>query len=305
MASRLLPGTPIGPFEYHGTRADDPNDLIPHEHRRDLRALRTLCAWLGHDDSKSLNTLDTLVTEDGTPYIKHWLIDFGASLGSASFMANSPRDGNVYLFDWKSSASQFLTLGLYAPKWQRAKYPALPSAGRFEYEVFDPNAWVGDYPSAAFRNENPADRAWAARKIAAFTDEEIRAIVSLGEYSDPAAEEWVARCITERRNKIVNAFLSGTAALDGFAVRDGQLQWTYAGKNAAVPSIRWSTYENATGERRTIEGEVSERLPRVKAEHLMAELLGPGPAISVYVKMKGDRPIVVGVERAFGTKNAD
>jgi hypothetical protein len=305
MASRLLPGRPLGPFKYDGMRGDDPNDLIPHEHRRDLRALRTLCAWLGHDDSKALNTLDTLVQEDGTPFIKHWLIDFGASLGSASFRANSPRDGNVYLFDWKSSATQFLTLGLYAPKWQRAKYPALPSVGLFEYEVFDPNGWVGDYPSTAFRNENPADRAWAARKIATFTDEEIRAMVALGQYSDPAAEAWVARCIIERRNKIVAAFLTGTAALEGFDVRDGQLQWRYAGKNAAAPAIRWSTFDNRTGERRILPGETTERLPRVSAEYVMAELTGPGPAISVYVKAKGDRPIVVGVERAFATTNVD
>src|SRR5262249_37251771 len=86
MASRLIPGKPVGPFEYFGVRSDDPNDLVPHEHRRDLRALRTFAAWLGHDDSKALNTLDVLVTEDGVPFIKHYLIDFGASLGSASFM---------------------------------------------------------------------------------------------------------------------------------------------------------------------------------------------------------------------------
>ncbi len=54
-------------------------------------------------------------------FVKHYLIDFGASLGSASFRANSPRDGNVYLFDWKSSAKQFLTLGMSVPKWQRAQ----------------------------------------------------------------------------------------------------------------------------------------------------------------------------------------
>src|SRR6266481_6393555 len=101
LASRVIPGQPLGPFEYFGTRSDDPNDLVAHEHRRDLRALRTFAAWLGHDDSKALNTLDMLVTENDVPYIKHYLIDFGASLGSASFMANSPRDGNVYLFDWK------------------------------------------------------------------------------------------------------------------------------------------------------------------------------------------------------------
>jgi hypothetical protein len=306
LASRLLPGRPIGPFKYDGTRGDDPNDLIPHEHRRDLRGLRTLCAWLGHDDSKSLNTLDTLVTEDGTPFVKHWLIDFGASLGSASFMANSPRDGNVYLFDWKTSAAQFFTLGAYAPKWQRAKYPKIPAAGRFEYEVFDPEGWVGDYPSTAFRNENPADRAWAARKIAMFTDAEIKAIVSTGEYSDPAAEYWISKCLIERRNKIVDAFLSGTAALDGFAVRDGRLEWTYAGRMATVPAIRWSVYDNRSGERTMLAGATTEAVPAVDGGFVMAELTGGnGPAISVYVRVKDGRQWVVGVERAFAMRNAD
>ncbi len=64
LASLLISGKPVGPFKYDGTRGDDPNDLVPHEHRRDLRGLRTLCAWLGHDDSKALNTLDVLVQED-------------------------------------------------------------------------------------------------------------------------------------------------------------------------------------------------------------------------------------------------
>jgi hypothetical protein len=300
MASRLLPGRPIGPFKYDGTRGDDPNDLIPHEHRRDLRGLRTLAAWLGHDDSKSLNTLDTVVTEGGTSFVKHWLIDFGASLGSASFMANSPRDGNVYLFDWKSSATQFFTLGLYAPKWQRAKYPALPSVGRFEYEIFDPEAWVSDYPNPAFRNENPADRAWAARKIATFTDDEIRAIVATGQYSDAAAAEWVTRCIVERRNKIVNAFLGGTAAMDRFAVVNGRLEATYLGRNVEVPAIQWSAFNNGTGERRQLAGENSDAVPDADEGFLVADLKGTkGPAVSVYVRNQGGRQFVIGVERQF------
>src|SRR5204862_5443588 len=73
MASLLLAGKPVGPFQYFGARSDDPNDLIPHEHRRDLRGLRTFAAWLGHDDSKALNTLDMLSSDEGTPYIKHYL----------------------------------------------------------------------------------------------------------------------------------------------------------------------------------------------------------------------------------------
>jgi hypothetical protein len=304
MASLLIAGKPVGPFQYQGTRSDDPNDLVPHEHRRDLRGLRTFCAWLGHDDSKALNTLDMLVQENDTPFVKHYLIDFGASLGSASFAANSPRDGNVYLFDWKSSASQFLTFGLYSPKWQHAKYPKLPAAGRFEYEIFDPLRWVSDYPNTAFRNENPSDRAWAARKINAITEKEIRAMVATGQYSDQAAEEWVVKCLVERRKKIVNAFLTGTAGLDRFEVRNNRLESVYVGPGHAPADVRvqWSIFNNLSGERQALNGATSFDLPKVanSVAFLMADLrAASGPSIQVYVKLATERARVVGVERHF------
>ena len=46
VASRYLPGKPLGPFEYEGRRGDDPEDLIPHELRRELRGLWTVAAWI-------------------------------------------------------------------------------------------------------------------------------------------------------------------------------------------------------------------------------------------------------------------
>lgn len=302
MASRLIGGKPLGPFRYYGTRSDDPNDLVQHEHRRDLRGLRTFCAWLGHNDSRAVNTLDVLKEADGTPFIQHYLIDFGATLGSASYAANSPRDGNAYVFGWKSSAAEMFSLGLYSPKWHHAKYPKLPAVGRFEYEVFDPLAWVPEYPNPAFRNENPADRLWAARKIMAFTDEQIQAIVATGQYTDPAAAEWVTRCLIERRKKIIDAVVAGTAGLDRFEVRDNRLDFVNAGpKAAASVQVAWAVFDNETGRRQRLAGERSLQVPPVEsAEYLVAEITGKeGPAISVYVRMGGDRKTVVGVERHF------
>jgi hypothetical protein len=300
LASLYIPGKPLGPFRYYGTRPDDPNDLVPHEHRRDVRALRTFAAWLGHDDSKDINTLDMLVEQEGVPFVKHYLIDFGATLGSASFEANSPRSGNSYLFAWKPAATQLATLGLYSPKWQHAKYPKIKAVGRFEYEVFDPVAWVPEYPNTAYNNENAADRAWAARKIAAFSDEDIRAIVSTGQYSDPAAAAWVEKCLIERRNKITQAFLSGAAALDNFTVREGRLE--FRNPAAAVLQLEWSEFDNRTGLLTNLAGERSRQVPagRPDGSYLRALIRSAnGTAVSVYLKFTNGLASVVGVERTF------
>ena len=57
------------------------------------------------------------------------------------------------------------------------------------------------------------DAFWAARQVAAFTDEEIRALVETGEYSDPRAAEWIANCLIKRRDKIAAAWFSKRPAV--------------------------------------------------------------------------------------------
>ncbi len=77
MAQRGLPGRVIGGFKYFGTRPDDPNDIVPHEHRRELRALQVFGAWTNLVDMKAGNTLDTVITENGRSYVRHYLQDVG------------------------------------------------------------------------------------------------------------------------------------------------------------------------------------------------------------------------------------
>ena len=72
VAGRQLPGKILGGFQYSGTRPDDPNDVVPHEHRRELRALRVFGAWTNLTDLKAANTLDTVLPENGRSVVKHY-----------------------------------------------------------------------------------------------------------------------------------------------------------------------------------------------------------------------------------------
>ena len=50
------------------------------------------------------------------------------------------------------------------------------------------------------------DEFWAARNVMAFTDDDIAAVVSAGEYTEARAEEWITRCLIERRDRIGQFF---------------------------------------------------------------------------------------------------
>jgi hypothetical protein len=218
MASKFLSGKPKGPFRYYGLREDDPNDWIPHEQRRELRGLRLIAAWLHDNDIREQNTLDMYVTEDGRSFLRHYLIDFGSSLGSDTVHPNIDRVGFEYILDGAEAMKSLLSLGIYRRPWEGRRPVRFPSIGYIEAETFEPLRWKPNYPIVAFENMTAADAHWAAKIVTAFTDEHIRAAVSAGEYSDPEAAKYLARVLIERRDRIGRTWLARSGGLDEFSL---------------------------------------------------------------------------------------
>ena len=267
IASLGLPGEPLGPPRYYGTRHDDSNDVIPHEHRRELRGLHVIDSWVDHDESRAIHNLDVLYKEGGMQHVKHFMLGFGSTLGSSTERANSARSGS-YFFSWKESAKQLFTLGLVPPYWAFAKYPDYPSAGRFEWKVFDPEKWVPEYPNPAFRNRLADDEFWGAKLVTAFSDEDLRALVSTAEMSDPKAAAWLVECLAERRNKIGKYYFAKLLPFDQFQVEGEELRWVDLGAKLgympeAGATLQWFAFENEIEKKTMLSGQTSRRLPLV------------------------------------------
>ena len=272
LASLRVPGKPLGPFRYSGTRTDDPNDVVPHEDRRDLRALRVFAAWLNHVDTKSQNTLDTLVAEGGHQIVRHYLLDFGSTLGSGGVGPKDRGDGFEHLFEKRQAWLSLATLGAYTPTWERIHYPALPSVGRFAATGFRVDTWKPTFPNPAFDHARPDDLFWAAQRVMAFSDEAIRAAVGAARFSDPAASAYLAGTLIARRDQIGRALLPAINPVVRPVIAGNRLTFGNAAADAGVADaprryrLRWFLFDNATGDRTPVTswietGEAAASLP--------------------------------------------
>jgi len=307
IASRALEGKPVGPFKYFGTRPDDPNDIFPHEHRRELRGLRAFSAWLNHDDSRSINSLDTLVEVGGRTIVRHHLIDFGSTLGSASVTAQRARAGNEYIWEARPTLLTMLSLGFWVRPWIKVRYPEFPAVGNIEAAYFWPDKWKPEYPNAAFDNARPDDLFWAARRVMAVSDDAIRAVVRTAEFTDDGATNYLGDVIIARRDKVGLQWLTAVNPVVDFALgRDGTLTFGNAAvetRRASAPEgyeVVWARFDNATGQATPVGAPQSITAGRAVAP---AEVLG-GEFVQVSVHTRHGqfpiwrRPVVVHFRRA-------
>lgn len=227
VASNWLPGRPLGPFEYTGTRPDDPNDVIPHEDRRELRGQRVLAAWLNHFDSREQNSMNTWVSTnpddpDASPgYIKHWIIDLNDLFGSEwDWDQLSKRIGFSYYFDGGDVFRDFITLGIPKRPWDRVKRSREGDIfGYFEADVFEPDEWKPGYQNPAFLRMTERDAAWMARIIARITPEHVAALVRVGDFTEQRHADYLTRVLLARRQKILARYFAKLSPITDVEVR--------------------------------------------------------------------------------------
>ncbi len=111
--STWIQGTSLGPYRYEGKRKDDPNDVVNHEDRRELRGARLLAAWTNHFDCSERNTLDVFVPKAPGPrgFVRHYSIDLGDAFGGLTASDTKP---------WSPRANRASTNGAMAIPAARA-----------------------------------------------------------------------------------------------------------------------------------------------------------------------------------------
>jgi hypothetical protein len=322
VASKFLEGEPIGPFQYHGTRPDDGNDIFPHESRRELRGMRVFAAWLNHVDARSINSFDAVVndisptTGDSAQYVRHHLLDFGTTLGGGPLGPKDRWQGYEYGLQPGRMALRAATLGFAGAPWLSIEYPDYPSIGHIEAEHFDPTEWKPLYPNPAFQRMDQADAFWAARQVMHFTDEELRALVETGDYSNREAADYLARTLMKRRDRIGRAYLGFGGGLDRFRVEgraggphlvfDDLLATHGLASEDRARRVTWRVFKNEAGRAgRVLSVERTQREalrvpPEATAAFLVARIrtpAGEGATTRAYLRRTEGAYEAVGVHR--------
>jgi hypothetical protein len=272
LASLWVPGKVVGQFMYAGRRSDDPNDVFPHERRRELRGMRVFAAWLNHDDARAINSIDTYVDDNGRRYIRHYIQDFGSNLGSGSTSAQQPRGGYEYLLEKAEIGKGLAGFGFYQRPWMSAKWPKDPSIGNIEADVYDAATWKTEYPNPSFNQMDAVDAFWGASIVSRFTDEMITRIVADGRLSNATAADYLTGVIIKRRDKTVRWGITGINPVDRFDVRNlptAELAFDNAAvrlhliEEAPTYTVRWAPFDNRTGVAQSMQSEVETAGTRV------------------------------------------
>ena len=255
VAVAWISGDVLGPFHMKGTRKGDPNDRIPHQHRRSLRASWVLMGWLRVFDATRVNTLDSYVDEGGRKFVRHYFIDFAGGIAAGKREPGAPDRAAEAVIEHNRTVTALFSFGLYQRKWQgardeyidlTARYPAI---GYFPAEGWDPEDYRTVRRVPAHQRMTDRDAYWGAKIVTSFTDEQIRAVVATAGYPQDAAR-YLEHALRTRRNTIGRKYLTRVTAVEepklsanGHQLCFVDLAITRGAAHASQVSYRWRTLD--------------------------------------------------------------
>jgi hypothetical protein len=247
-ASKIVKGKRHGSFSFESRRKEDPSDLVNHRDLREIRALGIFASWLNHYDLRESGTLDISVEKNGQSEVKHYLTDFNGALGATTEGPKAPMLGYEHWIDYGETFKSILSLGFREKPWQKKwrqageKIQSSPAVGYFTNEFFDPARYKTEFPYEAFRLVTRGDGFWAAKLLWSFSDEDIRAVIRAGKYTDPKDAETLAKTLIERRDMIARYWLSRANPLDEFSFSGGKLLFKDLAVEHGMASSRGTVY---------------------------------------------------------------
>jgi hypothetical protein len=240
VTSRWIEGHVLGPVALKGRDLSDGNDRYAHEDRRDLRGFGVWAAWVDDIDVIENNTLDSYVGERGRGHVVHYQLDVGGSFGGFSAAPAHYWMGDQSYFQPGRIVGSLLTLGLVPYRWEDARWQRrrralveqYPELGGYSAQHFELRAWRPIVDVPAFVRQTRRDRYWGAKRVAAFSRDEVAAAVAAGRYR-PAAAAYLTEALWQRRTRIAVDAFGETAPLDHVAVAGARLcfvdLWVRAG----------------------------------------------------------------------------
>jgi hypothetical protein len=298
LVSSWLAGKPLGGHPGEGVRADDLNDRIPHELRRDLRGLYALFSWLDHIDVHGGNMLDVYVPDPDNArrhYVMHYWIDYGIALGYGARKNEERRYGYEWYMDYAQIARNLVTFGVIDRGWEPRQPQHRRGVGMLETTLYDPGNWVSSSPAyVPVYVADRFDKFWASKIIIRFTRDHIRAAVDAARLSDPDAATWLTDALIARQRATAAYWFARVNPLDRFIATSNKLcfddlaiVYAFAPAASTTYTLTAFTPENATlAEDRVVAGASGVTCGPLS--------LGPGADRYTIVRVTTKRPAFAG-----------
>jgi hypothetical protein len=317
VASRWIDGHVLGAFSWLGRDRHDGNDRYDHENRRDLRGFGVFAAWIDDIDAIDINTLDTYVGAPGRGHVEHYQLDLGGSFGA---FAAAPKlywmsDQSYFQFD--RVFGSLVGLGLVPHRWENQRWQRrreelveqYPELGGFTSEHFEPRKWRPIVDVPPFVRQTDRDVYWGARRVAAFSPDELRGAIAAARYR-PVAAEYLLGALSRRRDTVARDGFSRVGPFDHFAVDGERLcftdWWVRAGLGGGeATEYRARESGNVVDTRRgsAVDGRACVAVPHrdgYRVIELSAQRPGErhfGPPVAIHLVARDGATRVVGVIR--------